>query len=328
MQRSKNMVSMKVASSIAILIFASFSIGMPLTDTATGCGDGAMQDLGDWSNNDFFKNNSGYNAILRNNVNMVKEASEKASTTVKEWLKKHPKESLTFLDVASGTDTPIVSRNLFDVLHKMKVSVKYTAIDINQKLADVRAFQFPANVAQQTLVVGDAYHVNSKEVTGKKFSIIYFGLNLHHLSPQELAKVLRDYKGLLEKDGLFIIFDVIRPEEALFVERPKAQTMIAANLLKGIPSEPVVVKRAKAGDDWRAEFAQTFGGYAESRGVDETTVKTVQDHILGNDYPLSMSELTQLLKQTGFSVRQVPFSPEFHTPVAKYFGMLVASQDK
>lgn len=122
-----------------------------------------------------------------------------------------------------------------------------------------------------------------------------------------------------------VIFDVIRPNDALFVERPKAQAMIQANLLKNIPNEPIAVKRAKAGDDWRSEFAQTFSSYAESRGVGEATIESTRSHILGNDYPLSMNELEELLKQTGFSVQKLPFSPEYNTPVAKYFGMLVAS---
>src|SRR3989338_9814268 len=67
-------------------------------------------------------------------------------------------KSVTFLDVAIGTGTPVVSRHLFKML-------------------------------QRVLIVGDAYHVDSKEIFGKKFSIIYFfWLNLHRLS-QALMRV-------------------------------------------------------------------------------------------------------------------------------------------
>ena len=289
-------------------------------------GQHKMVDLADWSQNGMFKRNAGYSELIKLNISMHKEAANLVAEEITRWQCETGLMQISFLDLGSGTDTPVVSHHIFQALEEAKVSIDYTAIDINEKLGDVRAFDFPKNVVKQNIIVGDAYHLRDQAIADKQYSVLYAGLNLHHLGAREMVKVLQDYKKMLQAKGIFVIFDVVHPEDEPYVAKPKDQVMIDPQLLAHIPEpEFLVGAHITPDENWRNAFANTYGEYAASRNVNAETITETKSHILANDYPFSLTELAKLLKANGFMVEEFPFA-KLHpnVPVSKYFGVLIA----
>ncbi len=281
--------------------------------------------LQEWKDNEFFAENHAYSKVVKLGTSMHPQAVEQLSPILADWVGSRRNIELSLLDLACGTETPVAPYFMAQSLEKYNVRLNYTGVDINQSLKNVR-FTLPSNVTSQTLHAQDAYQVNFLLDKQEKFSIIYSGLNLHHLSPREFVKVVRDYKNLLEDDGIFIIFDVFRPSEYPFVPKPSDKQMIDPALLADIPE--VEFSDQFKGQDWRENLIGIYATYAQSKGMEEETLRQVETHILQNDYPMTMDEVANLLKENGYAVEKqdmYPFSDSYpQVPVSPFFGIIVA----
>lgn len=288
---------------------------------------GSMHNLEDWAASGIFSTQGEYDVIVRTNAGCHREAALASLQVLIPWLeaKKHSKP-LKMLDIACGTCTPFCVRSFLEGIHQKGIEQPqiYHGIDINQTLAAVQSFDFPAQIREQKLIVGNAYMLHENEDIEPPYDLIFAGLNLHHLSDQELVKVLEDVYEILNEDGLFIVHDVFRPLQEPHSYRPKERRMIEeAAFLENIPQRAVRVTPPREGYHWMQSAAHEILKYLKQYHVPLDQTETVIDHILKNDFPLAFQEFNAILQKIGFKTTCQPLN-EMNPDhlLSKYFAVL------
>lgn len=283
----------------------------------------------------FFGRSQAYSDVVLRNTSTHREAVAEAVQVFGEWQNSRGVKSLRFLDLACG-DSPVVPYALAKRFSELEFL--YEGVDISPlQIKRAKHFEAPLNMRERNLREGDAWDLRPLE--GQKFDVIYTGLNLHHGTPEELAFTLEGMKAILKPDGLLMIHDVFRPERLVgqplaYLRRPDflkeaSLRMVREDLISQEHRRralEVVRSEEKAAFDWRLGFMRDYEANMERVAMTGAAQAMVRRHVLDNDYPLSISEMRDLMSQTGFLAQGRYFS-SLH-PVGDYFGFIVASFNK
>lgn len=217
------------------------------------------------------------------------------------------KKPLYVLDLACG-GRPVATAAM--MARFAPQTFEYTGVDINpDQVASCLQFDFPKNVTAKKILEGNAWDLDSLPLKGK-FDIVFIGLNTHHGSPEEIFSLVRRIFARLNAGGsrglaaggIFLNHDLFRPEKYPYVRKPAAGQVAAKK-------------------DWRDEWLTGYQAFVRQTGATEEMIAQGNQHMREWDYPLSMKELCDILKKTGFHTTQHSYTSKTN-PFAHFYGMV------
>ncbi len=272
-----------------------------------------------------------YAFIVDNNVLMHKEAAQKGSKIIAQWLKQQKKITQPFrvLDLACG-GAPLIPNALMAFASSARF--EYTGVDINaDQVEAARNFKFAKNVKARILEE-DAW--GFKNLGSKKFDFVFIGLNTHHAVPEELAFLARNVNSLLSPGGLYINHDKFRPERHRYLPRPdfsatteKSMRLISIKKLvrARIPAKSYPFLQQDQIGGWREALFQKFYKIMAGLNCNLASLEFSMEHVRERDFPVSVREMHKIFSKAGFKTKIHGYGRNPH-PLKQYFSMLSAQK--
>jgi ubiquinone/menaquinone biosynthesis C-methylase UbiE len=281
-----------------------------------------------------FSNDGFYPFIVESNVLLHREAIDHGCLMVARLLKqRNPQRPVYVLDLACGGE-PVAMAKIMG--HFSDWRFHYTGVDINpDQVEQARSlFKFPANVEQVSLGEGNAWDFHPAE-PGRKYDLIFMGLNLHHGTPEEVNYLATRVARLIADDGVFMSHDCFRPDDQPYFRRPDVHPenpdesfqLLARETLSGSPAVPFVVHEISGSapePDWRRRYRQCLSTTATERGGDSAGIESMNQHVKLRDYPISLREFRLMFESLGFEVSTRRY--DTREPMGEFIAMAVASK--
>lgn len=97
-----------------------------------------------------------------------------------------------------------------------------------------------------------------------------------------------------------------RPAHRRYLRRPdKIEPILHQKTLAQFPAEKFDFPEAHLEGDWRLEFMDRYTRAVENMGGDEAILRTLTDHVMSRDFPLSVPEITEVASRAGFKLRML-----------------------
>jgi SAM-dependent methyltransferase len=279
-----------------------------------------------------FSRNGFYGFMLESNLLLHRQVARAGARFLSDWLSlRKSGEPVRVLDLACG-GSPVSIADMFRAFPQQQF--QYVGIDVNpDQIIAARAFEFPDNVREKLLLEGNAWdfsEIFGDEVEGK-FDFVFSGMNLHHGSHAEIYCLLKQVKEILPDEGLFLNHDLYRPDYAPYESRPQVNpldeqevfAMIALARLSDLGGEKFSCKTSGSPENeaWKPEFLDRYRQTLVAKGASEAGIAEVLSHVANRDYPISISELQQIVDDLGFKLQVLEMDGESE-PLAEYFSMV------
>ena len=121
---------------------------------------------------------------------------------------------------------------------------EYTGIDSNPAYIRQAAQRYPLHFK-----CADATRLGS---TDEKFDVVLINSVLHHISPEETARMLRAARGLLDADGECLVLDMVKSPGSTLIQRALIR------MDRGKYCRTVEELRAEIGKDFTIEASKAF----------------------------------------------------------------------
>ena len=279
-----------------------------------------------------FSESGFYGFVLQSNVLLHRQATRLVTGILEKWLVVRRNDApVRVLDLACGgwpASVAGVMRGFSDT------RFDYLGVDINPdqvRLAS-QTFRFPANVTRARLIEGNAWDPGPQGIAGH-FDLIYSGMNLHHGTPEELAFLARQLKGLIADNGLLVSHDVYRPRGTAYLRRPDHDPLNPAKSWRLVPlrrlEQSDIAPRRREGSasrdepEWRRAYLERMHRVLTARGADPSGALSTVDHMRQRDYPVSCEEFKAIFGAAGFRAEEHEFdAPE--EPMAEFIALCTA----
>lgn len=268
-----------------------------------------------------------YSFIVQSNAITHHEAMAAGKNEVDKWIECRGSDSpVKVLDLACGGE-PITIANIMGSLPHVRFH--YVGVDINKdQVTQAKNFKYPDNVDVMNIIEGNAWNIDALKLAAP-FHLVFSGLNFHHGTPDELRFIVRRIHRLMHADGLLLSHDFYRPEYLPYLRRPDAspsgenmRLIETERLLQdGIISHPIDSTMLTVANDWRADFTALEGQHLKSLGADDQAIRSNSTHVMERDYPVSASEMADILAQEGWRVIIHRFDDSNHL-LKEYFSII------
>jgi SAM-dependent methyltransferase len=270
-----------------------------------------------------FSKDGFYMFVLEANIMLHKNVVRYGLETLSEWLSQrkfdHP---VKLLDLACGGAPVSVSAMMEGC---PDYQFHYTGIDINpDQIEAAKKFPFPKNVVDVELIEANAWELTNLE---SRFDVLFTGMNLHHGTPEEIHCLFLQCKEKLVENGLFINHDFYRPPGTTYIRRPQVNpldstdsfAMISNETLKAYPDLKKHIEEAKSNsENWKVGFLDRYQVALRDKGADEVGIQEVVAHVSGRDFPLSVQEVSEVAKLSGFKLKHIDLQAE-REPLGEFF---------
>ena len=256
-----------------------------------------------------FSKDGFYLFVLEANIMLHDNVAKYGQAVLSEWLAKAEfVQPIKLLDLACGGYPVSISRMMGGC---PETTFHYTGIDINpDQVEAARKFAYPNNVRHVEVLEGNAWDLDKLELADR-FDVIFTGMNLHHGTPEEIHAVFEQCSERLAMGGLFMNHDFYRPPGTPYLRRPQANPRNPAESFEMISREtlasfPMMQKSITTGNEsgtaaWKNEFLERYQIALRNKGADDVGIQEVVTHVSGRDYPLSVSEVSDIAKASGFN---------------------------
>ncbi|HEY9053101.1 MAG TPA: class I SAM-dependent methyltransferase [Gammaproteobacteria bacterium] len=283
-----------------------------------------------------FSNAGFYPFIVESNVLLHREAIDNGRHLLQQLLKKWAAErTVHVLDLACGGEPVAIARIMKSFPDRR---FHYTGIDINPDQVSLArsSFKFPNNVVDVKINEGNAWDFHPEE-PGRKYDVIFMGLNLHHGTPEEIHYLATRISDLLSDDGIFINHDCFRPDKEPYLRRPdyhpenleESFKLLNSETLSSVDALPVAINELPGGTaepDWRKRYRQCLSSTATQRGGDSAGIESMNQHVNQRDYPISLQEFRSIFESNGFEVNALRY--DTRELMGEFIAMAVASKLK
>ena len=281
-----------------------------------------------------FSNHGFYPFIVDSNVLLHRQAVDQGRIAVERLLKQRdPQEPVHVLDLACGGE-PVAIANI--MAHFSDRRFHYTGVDINpDQIEQARSwFKFSHNVKQVILGEGNAWDFHPAE-SGRKYDLIFMGLNLHHGTPEEVYYLATRIDQLMANEGIFVNHDCFRPDHEPYFRRPDAHPdhpeasfqLLSRDLVSSHQALPFVLREVSNGapePEWRLRYRHSLSATATERGGDLAGIESMNQHVKLRDYPVSLQEFRAIFESLGFEVTTRRY--DTRDPLGEFIAMAVAGR--
>ena len=287
-------------------------------------------------NEQLFKLDGVYYAIVTHNILMHDEATDKGTKLFKRFFElRRDNTPIRVLDLACG-GTPVSISDMMENVENATFS--YTGIDIHpdQIACACDLFQFSDNVTEINFFEGNAWDLSGLVLEGP-FDIIFSGLNFHHGTPEELDYLIIQLKALLDDKGVLINHDWYRPDDETYTRRPSQNPNDKTESYRLVPREKLNQAVAPYANEtipfdgtharWRLSFIDGLTESYREKTKDDQGADTLKSHMLERDFPASRKDFSQILTRNGFYHKILGY-PDPGLQIWPFMAMPVACKDE
>ena len=265
-----------------------------------------------------------YELVIKINLCLHQEAVAKVFEVVTDHLTKtKASKTLKILDLACG-GKPLIPATIMERLPNYQFA--YTGVDLNKDQIDAcKKYSFPKN-AKANVIEGNVWELSELTLT-PPYDIVFMGLNSHHAVPEEILYAVRAIYKILKPNGLFLNHDLFRPSKYPYLRRPESiRFILKEKLEKAGISTPLLSSLAGIRpSSWREKLFSNHKAFMLSSGADEKAVNETIEHMRERDWPVSLEEMGEILKQAGFKT-DIHRYQNTHYPMPEFFGLIVGKK--